>query len=86
MFSMPIAMAYAAELSPAHMRGRYMGVYSLVWGLALTIGPAAGMAIFEFDPVLLWTSCGALGLIAAVITLDLFHQPESVDAESAVEG
>lgn len=82
MFSMPIAMAYAAELSPAHMRGRYMGVYSLVWGLALTIGPAAGMAIFEFDPFLLWTSCGALGLIAAVITLDLFHQSDSVEAAS----
>lgn len=85
MFSMPIAMAYAAELSPAHMRGRYMGVYSLVWGFALTIGPAAGMAIFEFDPFLLWTSCGALGLIAAVITLDLFHQPRSVVATEPLE-
>lgn len=80
MFSMPIAMAYAAELSPAHMRGRYMGVYSLVWGLALTIGPAAGLAIFEFDSFLLWASCGALGLVAAVITLDLFHKPEAVAA------
>ena len=79
MISMPIAMAYAASLAPEDMRGRYMGVYGLVWGCALTVGPAAGLAAFEFSPDLLWIGCGGLGLVSAVVSLDLFAGSETVE-------
>ncbi len=76
MIAMPIAMAYAASLAPEDMRGRYMGVYGLVWGCALTVGPAAGLALFELAPDLLWIACGGLGLVSAVISLELFPAAE----------
>ena len=67
MVSMPVAGAYVADLAPAHMRGRYMGVYTLVWALALTIGPGIGMKLFAFGPSALWITCGTSGLLAALI-------------------
>lgn len=79
MIAMPIAMAYAASLAPEDMRGRYMGVYGLVWGCALTVGPALGLTLFEVSPFLLWIGCGALGLISALISLDLFSQTNDTE-------
>jgi len=84
MIAMPIAMAYAASLAPEHMRGRYMGVYGLVWGCALTVGPATGLALFEVSPALLWFGCGALGLTSALLSLDLFRVDEQQGQPSSV--
>jgi MFS family permease len=69
MVMVPVSAAYVADLAPAHMRGRYMGVYGLVWAAALIVGPALGMKMFALGPAVLWLSCGALGLLAATIIL-----------------
>jgi MFS family permease len=67
MTAMPVAAAYVADLAPAHMRGRYMGVYGLVWALALTIGPGLGMRLFAFGPAAVFITFGTLGLLSALI-------------------
>ena len=67
MVMMPMSSAYLANLAPAHMRGRYMGVSGLTWAFALIIGPAAGMKLFSFEPAVYWLVCAALGVFAAVI-------------------
>ncbi len=67
MNTMPVASAYVADLAPPEYRGRYMGVMGLTWGLALIIGPSLGLALFNRNPVILWTACGGLGLLAAAI-------------------
>jgi MFS family permease len=67
MVMMPMSSAYLANLAPPDMRGRYMGVSGLTWGLALIIGPAAGMKLFESSPVAYWLTCLALGAFAAVV-------------------
>jgi MFS family permease len=67
MVLMPMSSAYLANLAPAHMRGRYMGVSGLTWGLALIIGPAAGMKLFTVEPAAYWLACAALGVFAAAI-------------------
>ncbi len=46
MVTMPMASAYIANLAPAHMRGRYLGVSALTWSVALIIGPGLGMKLF----------------------------------------
>ncbi len=69
MIAMPIGGAYIADLSPQHMRGRYSGAYGLTWACGLVIGPAMGMRLFELGSNVLWFSCGALGLLAAMIIL-----------------
>ena len=63
----PMSSAYLANLAPPDMRGRYMGVSGLTWGLALIIGPAAGMKLFECNPAAYWLTCLALGAFAAVV-------------------
>jgi len=39
---MPTASTYTANLAPADMRGRYMSVFGLTWGMASGIGPLTG--------------------------------------------
>jgi len=69
MVTMPMASAYIANLAPAHMRGRYLGVSALTWSVALIIGPGLGMKLFALNPAAYWLACGAISLVAAVIIL-----------------
>jgi len=71
MLAMPVASAYVADLAPASLRGRYMGVYGLTWSLALIVGPGMGIALLASGPAALWLACGALGVIAAVLMLSV---------------
>ena len=36
----PVSSAYVAELSPPHLRGRFMGAWGLTWSVGLALGPA----------------------------------------------
>lgn len=67
MVAMPVSAAYLADLAPAQLRGRYMGLLGLTWALALSCGPALGMMLYRQSPSLLWWTCGGLGLLAAAI-------------------
>jgi len=67
--TIPVSVAYIADLAPPQMRGRYMGANGLVWAAALVLGPGLGMKLFALGPAVLWLSCGALGLLAATIIL-----------------
>jgi MFS family permease len=69
MIAMPLASALIVDGVPAEMRGRYMGVYGLVWAIALTIGPSNGVRLHGGSPILLWGACGVLGVIAAATVL-----------------
>jgi MFS family permease len=80
MIAMPVAGAYIADLAPASMRGRYMGVNGLTWALALTFGPAIGMRLFAIGPALLWSSCGGLALLATMIILRRVGVKTTVEA------
>jgi len=69
MIAMPVSSAYIADLSPAHMRGRYMGLFGFTWALALVCGPGLGMMLYAVNPLMLWLTCGGFGLLAASIIL-----------------
>lgn len=69
MVTMPMASAYIADLAPANLRGRYLGVSGLTWSVALIFGPGLGMKLLSFSPMIYFVSCGALGLLAAIIVL-----------------
>lgn len=71
MISFPVLNAYVADLAPEESRGRYMGAFGLSWAVALIGGPATGLFLFGKSPVLLWTACGAMGIVASVIVLSL---------------
>lgn len=61
--------AYAASLSPEHMRGRYVGFLGLAWCAGNTASSALGMMLFDRDPATLWTVNAMLGLLAAALIL-----------------
>ena len=67
MVTMPMASAYMADLAPADMRGRYMGVSGLTWAVAMIIGPGLGMKLFTLSPATYWAVSGGLGLLAAAV-------------------
>jgi MFS family permease len=69
MISMPISAAYVADLAPAHQRGLYMGTYGMIWAAAFVFGPSLGLLLFSANHIVLWLTCGALGLLAAGIIL-----------------
>jgi predicted MFS family arabinose efflux permease len=47
-----------ADLAPLHMRGRYMGVFSLCHAVGLTIGaPVGGRLLDRWGPQVLWPAC-----------------------------
>ena len=82
MIAMPVSAAYIADLSPVHMRGRYLGLFGFAWALALVFGPAFGMMLYARNPVLLWLCCGGLGWLAAGIML-LKINPRGLAAATA---
>jgi len=55
MVIMPTASALATNFAPEDMRGRYMAVFGISWGLPATVGPSlAGLILDNYDPNLLW--------------------------------
>jgi MFS family permease len=62
----PTATAVAANLAPADMRGRYMGLYNLTWGTGFGIGPVLGGLLNDhLAPVATWYGALVIGLAAA---------------------
>jgi len=86
---LPIASAFVAELSPAHLRGRYQGAYSLSWGLASCLAPVIGPAVLQsHGAAALWTACLLVALAVAAGQLALGHalrrdagRPKNVECE-----
>jgi MFS family permease len=69
MVTMPMVSAYVANLAPADMRGRYLGVSGLTWSLALILGPGLGMKLFSYSEPMYWLANGIISLMAAGVIL-----------------
>lgn len=70
MFQAPSNATTVASLSPAHLRGRYQGVFGLSWSVASFFAPVLGGAVLQYGgKVVLWLGCLGLSLIAAAIHL-----------------
>jgi MFS family permease len=67
MVSSPVTGSYVAHLAPPHLRGRYNGLWILMWSLAMVAGPVLGTFIYQRNPQALWLLCGAAGAVAAAL-------------------
>jgi MFS family permease len=66
----PTSSKYVADRAPAHLRGRYMSVYWIGWGLARTAAPLVGGFLNDaVAPRAIWLGALTLGLVS---TLGLF--------------
>jgi MFS family permease len=67
MIMIPTSTALTANLAPPTMRGRYMSVYSLTWGIGFGIGPVIGGFLNDsLAPVAIWYGGLVMGLAAAL--------------------
>ncbi len=72
MIVVPTATALTADLAPADLRGRYMGVLGLTWNVGFGIGPIlGGVIIDQLAPRALWPIMGSAALVGALILLFL---------------
>jgi len=63
----PRASAYAANLAPVDMRGRYMSLYGLTWNVAVGISPMLGGFLSDrVGPQVPWLSGGLIGVLAVI--------------------
>jgi MFS family permease len=77
----PFAQSLVAGFAPEDMRGRYMAVAGLSWGIAFAAGPyLAGRIMSGPYPNLLWILCGIVGSIATlgyIMLQRVHHSPAS---------
>jgi predicted MFS family arabinose efflux permease len=63
----PTATTFVANIAPPDMRGRYMSIFSLCWGVASGIGPVVGGTLNDnFSPRAIWYGGGFIGLVGAI--------------------
>ncbi len=72
MIMIPTSSALTANLAPADMRGRYMSVYALTWGVGFGIGPVIGGLLNDnLAPVAIWAFGGLVGGLASAVFIVL---------------
>lgn len=70
MLQSPANSTTNAELSPAQLRGRYQGVFSLSWSAASFLAPIAGSAVLQYAGAsYLWFGCFAVTVAVAAMHL-----------------
>jgi MFS family permease len=63
----PTGTTLAANLSPPDMRGRYMGIYGLTWGIGFGTGPVLGGYLNDhLAPVAIWYGGLIIGLVSTL--------------------
>lgn len=86
----PVQNGLVVQLSPAHGRGRYQGMYTLSWAAAALVAPLlSGVVIDHFGAGWLWGMCAVLGTVAAfgywLLMRDLPQEGVTVETGVTVE-
>jgi MFS family permease len=75
----PTASKYVADLAPADLRGRYMSIHWLGWGLARTLAPIIGGFLNDsIAPQAIWIGALMVGLMSTA-GLFMLGRPSAVE-------
>lgn len=78
MILIPTSSTYAANLAPEDMRGRYMSLYGLTWGISMGIGPVLGGLLSDnLGPRFIWLGGGIIGALSVLAFLALKRKLDS---------
>ncbi|MCP4139196.1 MAG: MFS transporter [Chloroflexi bacterium] len=83
----PFQQALVASFAPEEMRGRYMAVSGMTWGIAFMVGPYfAGLLLDSPNANVLWYISGFIGLLATFgfLALNKMHNPDPIIETVAV--
>jgi MFS family permease len=77
----PVSQSLTARFAPEDMRGRYMAVFGISWGIPFMIGPLlAGLILDNLNPNLLWYMAGFTGFLAVAGFLYLHRRAHLIEA------
>lgn len=62
----PVFSATAAEAAPEHLRGRYLGLFQLSWGIGGAVAPLAFTSMLDHGPTTLWWVLAVLALVSGL--------------------
>jgi MFS family permease len=65
----PFTGAYVTSLAPEQYRGRYMGMWILMWSVGMLLGPYLGTLLYEYNRPALWVACALAGTAGAVLSV-----------------
>ncbi|MCI0708728.1 MAG: MFS transporter [Chloroflexi bacterium] len=78
MIIFPTAQALVAKLAPAHMRGRYMGLFEMSFLIANMLGPLmAGIIMDDYHANYVWYVGAVLAVLSAIGFVVLYSQVRS---------
>ncbi|WP_086845756.1 MDR family MFS transporter [Amycolatopsis kentuckyensis] len=73
----PTSSALTVALAPAHLRGRYLGLEELLWGVARVLAPVTFTALLAAGPQLPWLVLAGSCMLAVVVLAGLKVVPEA---------
>lgn len=80
----PTTSALVANLAPQDMRGRYMSIYGLTWGIGSGIGPVFGGFLSDtIGPRAIWVGGAAICMISVGLFAALARRADATPAEPA---
>lgn len=84
----PFQQVVVAKLAPEHMRGRYMAIYGMSWGIPVAFAPLlAGVVMDNYDPRWVWWGVGIIGIGAVFGFWRLHFQAQArLAADETVAG
>lgn len=83
----PFKQAIVTEMAPRELRGRYLGVFSMCFSLALTIGsPVGGEVLHRYGPTRLWLSVFVIAAIAVALYAAIHPAVTRRMGEMAIDG
>jgi MFS family permease len=87
MILMPGSAAYAAEIAPAGRRGEYMGLYTMSFSFAFSLGPWLGATLLErHGPAALWRAALVSGCVSTLLMSRIGLKKSNVRRVPALTG
>jgi MFS family permease len=85
MILMPGSAAYAAEIAPAGRRGEYMGLYTMSFSFAFSLGPWLGAMLLErHGPQALWGTALVSGCVSTLLMSRIGSKKSNVRRDPAL--
>lgn len=75
----PTGSKYVADIAPEDLRGRYMSIYWLTWGVSRAVAPMVGGYLHDVvDPQAIWWGGLTIGLLSSFGLFLLSRRPEKL--------
>ncbi|PAY18583.1 hypothetical protein CKO51_15505 [Rhodopirellula sp. SM50] len=69
----PFKQAIVTDMAPDELRGSYLGLFTMCYASALTIGaPIGGTVLYRFGPTMLWMGTFLVAMIAVAVYVAIY--------------